>query len=76
MSLRKRNIIVAAIVVIVSFAWVFRNAPDSVASQKTVLEIDSKSLINAFIQDEKYANDKILGKVIQVFGVIELVTDN
>jgi len=81
MNHKKRNIIiivtvVVIIVIIVLFEWAFRKAPDSVASQKAVFEMEAKSLVNSFVQDEQASDKKYLGKVILVAGTLESFTVN
>jgi hypothetical protein len=71
-SIRKLIIpmVVIIIVGIATLCYVFRGAENSVKNEKAVYSLTSDQLFTAFDENEATANDKFLGKVIEVTGMV------
>ncbi|HNW50144.1 MAG TPA: hypothetical protein PKH79_03620 [Prolixibacteraceae bacterium] len=65
-------IVLAAVVVIgvVALCYVFRSPSHSVAKEKAAFTLTSDELYAAFEENEATANEKYLGKVIEVTGTV------
>lgn len=60
------------------FGWTLYNKPRrNVESEKAAFQIEASELAAAFVADESQANERYLGKVVEVKGtVLELVNED
>jgi hypothetical protein len=69
-----RTVLISLAVVVIGgiavMGYVFRGAENSVAKQKAVYSLTADELFTFFEEDEASANEKFLGKVIEVSGEV------
>jgi len=71
-------LIIIVIAGILTMSYVFRAPENSVANENSVYSLTANELFTAFDENESMANEKYLGKVIEVSGAINEIekTDN
>lgn len=79
-SMKKMILILTAIALItgIGFGYYLYNKPhQSIADESPAFSIDVKTIVGDYETDEKKANDKYLGKIVEVRGLIsEKTLDN
>jgi hypothetical protein len=81
MKRTKRNIIIAVsllavIVGAISLAYVFRGTDASVKKLKADYQLSPGELFSSFDEDEAAANEKFVGKIIEVEGIVAEIEKN
>jgi hypothetical protein len=69
-------LILALVAAFVVWQYTFRKTSTSVDDQKTDLECTATELVTAFETDETAANALYLGKILEVSGTVEAVTED
>ena len=58
------------------YFWTFRKADTSVSSKKADYELEASELLQRFEENEQLANEKYLGKILVVQGIINDITED
>jgi hypothetical protein len=68
-------VIVAIILFVGVWSWVFKKSDVSVGTKKADIEIEAGALVESFETDENAANSKYLNKVIRVTGPVDKIVE-